>query len=125
MVRQIVTTVALCATLFANEYYLTYKLYSQDLTLFNESVMISPVMVARGGTPYTVLHFSTDAKTVGTLLKTQKYDLVDAILSHSANIASQTDTVNYTARIKTQLQIYPTRIKVKINNGLAKIGLYK
>lgn len=125
MVRQIGKLILFTTCLCAEEYFLTYKLHTQDYTIVNESIRISKVMLERGDKPYGFISFSSDFKTIDEVMKYEKEKIVDLVLSQYAIIQSTTTTTNYQANIKTNLHIYPMRIKVEINNGLAKIGLYK
>ena len=125
MVRQIGKLIFFATFLCAEEYYLTYKLHTQDYTIINESIQISKAMIDRADLPYTALFFWSDYETVDDIIKYEKEKIVDTVLNQYAFVHSNTTAQHYQAKIKTNLHIYPVRIKVEINNGLAKIGLYK
>jgi len=93
--------------------------------IHNESIQISKTMVAKGDRPFKYVTFTSNQESVEDLIFYEKNKIVDALLEHCTVVKSQTTTANYTAKTNTHLHIYPTRIKVEINNGLAKIGLYK
>jgi len=125
MVRQIGILILFASIASAEDYYLTYKLYTDNFMIHNESIQISKAMVAKGDKPYKYVTFVSNQESVEDLIFYEKEKIVNALLEHCAIVKSQTTTTNYTAKTNTYLHIYPTRIKVEINNGLAKIGLFK
>jgi len=125
MVRQIGKLILFASIACAEDYYVTYKLYTDNFMIQNESIQISKAMVAKGGRPFKYVTFVSNQESVEDLIFYEKERIINALLQHYAVVKSQTTTANYTAKTNTHLYIYPTRIKVEINNGLAKIGLFQ
>lgn len=124
MVREILAIIFFPSILLSGEYFITYKLYSQNFVLYNENIYISKVMVENDKKPKKFFTFSTEYEKIDDLITYEKYKIIDTILQQYAHIQSKTYSNHSIAKINTHLQIYPKRIKVEINNGLAKIGLY-
>ena len=126
MVRPLVAVILFCSALCAaQEYYVTYKLHSKNLSFYNEKIQISKAMVPSKQRSYKTLSFTTTLDSVEEVLQKQRYKIIDLLLTQSASVSAKNDAYNYKGSSSTTLRIYPKRIKVAFNNGLVKIGLLK
>ncbi len=125
MVRAVGAIIFSFALLHGEDYFVTYKLYTKDFRVYNESIQIAKAMTPRADKPYGFISLSTPYEKPGKFFAHQKRELLQKLLAHDAYLSSKTAVSALQARTDTTLRLYPKRIKVEFNNGLARIGLYK
>ncbi|MDD3467353.1 MAG: hypothetical protein PHE67_09405 [Campylobacterales bacterium] len=113
--------------LFGGDYYFTYKITSQNISISYESLQISKAMTKPEKKPYIFFEIPNDkhVKTEKDFVNEYSEEIVDLILQNSAEVKSiskiQSSTVFESATVRSS----PTLVNVDFKEDFGIIGLYQ
>ena len=112
--------------LHASEYLISYKYIIEDITLYNETLLISEAMTKCHGKPREELIFSnSDSKDLKKIISENSEEFIDYIHKIWLHIEHKETTTNLQNSSTTTLVLKTTCFKVDFNDNIVRIAPLK
>jgi hypothetical protein len=112
-------------TLNASEYLISYKYIVKDLTLYNETLLISEAMKKCHGKPQNELILYTKTEDLNKVISENSQEFIEYIHKLGLHVEHQEMTTNSQNSSITTLILKTTCFKVGFNDNLVKIAPLK
>ena len=122
-------SLAICSLIFfnslvlnASEYLISYRYIVKDLTLYSESLQISPAMKPCVGKPQDSIELLADEDDIlSTIIKNNSHEFINFIYKVGLSVEHKEKTKNAQNSSTTILTLKTTCFKVDFNQNFAKI----
>lgn len=113
--------------LFGGDYYFTYKITSQNITITYEKLLIGKAMTKPEQKPNVFFEIPNDkhAKNEKEFVNEYTEDIVDFILQNSAEIKATSKIQNLNITETLTVRSSPTLVNVDFKEDFGIIGLYQ
>ena len=112
----------LSSAIMADDYYVSYYLYTKNFRVLNEKVKFSKAMVSFKNRGNAICKVATKSDNIDLFIKKKKKEILSCLFKEGVFVNSYGAYSNIvTKKEMIILKILPTPIQVDFNNGLAII----
>jgi len=118
----LLSNLLLLSVIMADDYFVSYYLYTKNFKVLNEKLNFSKAMVPFKKEGSTICKIATGSDNIGLFIKKKKKDILFCLFKEGVFVSSYgTYSQMLSKKEMIILKILPTPIQVDFNNGLAII----
>jgi len=118
----LLNNILLSSVLMADDYYVSYYLYTKNFKVLNEKLRFSKAMVPFKSEGHTICKIAADYDNMNSFIKENKEEILSCLFREGVFVSSYGTYSEMTSKKDMiLLKILPTPIQVDFNDGLVII----